>query len=86
MSDLFNYDAISSWIPYLSKGLGYTLLIAFLASTFGLLIGIGLTLMSRHEQLSKLSYFYIDIFRGTPVLLQLSIIYFAVPRFIETIF
>ena len=86
MNDLFNYDAISPWIPYLSKGLGYTLLIAFLASLFGLLIGIGLTLMSRHKQFSKLSYFYIDIFRGTPVLLQLSIIYFAIPRFIETIF
>lgn len=86
MSDFFNYDAISPWIPYLSKGLGYTLLIAFLASIFGLIIGIGLTLMSRHKQFSKLSYFYIDIFRGTPVLLQLSIIYFAIPRFIETIF
>ena len=83
MSDLFNYDSISPWIPYLSKGLGYTLLIAFLASIFGVVMGIILTLMSEHKHLSKISYFYIDIFRGTPVLLQLSMIYFAFPKLIE---
>ena len=85
MSDLFNYDSISPWIPYLSKGLGYTLLIALLASILGVAIGVMLTLMSRHKQLSKISYFYIDIFRGTPILLQLSIIYFAIPKLIDTL-
>ncbi len=85
MSDLFNYESISPWIPYLSKGLGYTLLIALLASILGVAIGIMLTLMSRHKKLSKISYFYIDIFRGTPILLQLSIIYFAFPRLIDTL-
>jgi len=84
MSDFFNYDSISPWIPYLSKGLGYTLLIALLASILGVAIGIALTLMSRHKHLSKISYFYIDIFRGTPLLLQLSIIYFAIPKLMDT--
>jgi len=83
MSDIFNYESISPWIPYLSKGLGYTLLIALFASLFGVIIGIILTLMSEHKHLSKVSYFYIDIFRGTPVLLQLSMIYFALPKLIE---
>ncbi len=85
MSDLFNYDSISPWIPYLSKGLGYTLLIALLSSILGVAIGVMLTLMSRHKQLSKISYFYIDIFRGTPILLQLSIIYFAIPKLVDTL-
>ena len=85
MSDFFNYDSISPWIPYLSKGLGYTLLIALLASILGVAIGVMLTLMSRHKQLSKISYFYIDIFRGTPILLQLSIIYFAIPKLVDTL-
>ena len=85
MPDLFNYDSISPWIPYLSKGLGYTLLIALLASILGVAIGVMLTLMSRHKQLSKISYFYIDIFRGTPILLQLSIIYFAIPKLVDTL-
>ena len=85
MSDFFNYDSISPWIPYLSKGLGYTLLIALLASILGVAIGVMLTLMSRHKQLSKISYFYIDIFRGTPILLQLSIIYFAIPKLMDTL-
>lgn len=85
MSDFFDYDAISPWIPYLSEGLLYTLLIALFASIFGVAIGIVLTLMSRHKHLSKISYFYIDIFRGTPVILQLSMIYFALPALFESL-
>jgi His/Glu/Gln/Arg/opine family amino acid ABC transporter permease subunit len=85
MSNLFNFESISPWIPYLSKGLGYTLLIALLSSLLGVLIGIILTLMSEYKHLRKFSYFYIDIFRGTPLLLQLSIIYFAFPRIIEVL-
>lgn len=85
MSDLFSYESISPWIPYLSKGLGYTLLIALLASILGVAIGVILTLMSRNKRTSKISYFYIDIFRGTPIILQLSIIYFAFPKLIDTL-
>jgi len=85
MLTIFNFTAISKWIPYISKGIGFTLLIALLASIFGVIIGIILTLMSRHKVLKKFSYFYIDIFRGTPVILQLSMIYFAFPMLINSI-
>lgn len=85
MLTIFNFDAILPWIPYISKGLGYTLIIALLASIFGVILGIILTLMSRHKILKKFSYFYIDIFRGTPVILQLSMVYFAFPMLLNTI-
>lgn len=85
MTELFNYNAILEWIPYLSMGLGYTLLIALLASVFGVLLGIIITIMSKDKRLSKIAFFYIDIFRGTPIILQLSIIYFSIPRTFETL-
>lgn len=85
MLTIFNFGKIIEWIPYISKGLGYTLLIALLASIFGVIIGIILTLMSKHSVLKKFSYFYIDIFRGTPVILQLSMVYFAFPILINSL-
>lgn len=84
MCTIFNFGKIIEWIPYISKGLGYTLLIALLASIFGVIIGIILTLFSKHKVLKKFSYFYIDIFRGTPVILQLSMVYFAFPILVNT--
>lgn len=57
-----------------------TLLIAFLASVLGLFLGVALVVMSRHTITKRLASMYIDIFRGTPILLQLSIVYFALPQ------
>lgn len=85
MLTIFNFEAVLKWIPYISKGLGYTLMIAFFASIIGVIIGIILTLMSRHKVLSKFSYFYIDIFRGTPVILQLSMVYWGIPGLLKGI-
>ena len=85
MDSLFRYDAIKDWIPYLFGGLGITLLIAVVAATFGFLIGILIVVSYKHKSTSWLAKAYIDIFRGTPLLLQLSIIYFAVPQITERI-
>lgn len=86
MSDFFDYQAIKGWIPYISGGLTYTILIALISAILGVVIGIILAVAAKHKILSKFSYFYIDIFRGTPVILQLSMIYFAVPQIMNGIF
>ncbi len=83
--NLFKYELIKDWIPYLSKGLWVTLLIAFIAAIFGTMIGIILVLMSKNKYLKKLALAYIDIFRGTPVLLQISIIYLALPQVVNEV-
>ena len=85
MNELFNYSAVREWIPFIFKGLNITLSIAFLSAIFGLMIGIILNVSSSKKILGKLVFFYIDVFRGTPVILQLSIIYFAVPRLLTVI-
>ena len=83
MDTLFRYDAIKDWLPYLAGGLGITLLIALVAAIAGVTIGIVVVLLYNHKSTSWLAKAYIDVFRGTPLLLQLSIIYFAFPQITE---
>ncbi len=84
--NLFNYENIKPWIPFLLKGIGVTLLIAFVAAVLGVILGIVLVLMNKHKIFNKIANAYIDLFRGTPLLLQLSIVYFAVPQLLNEIF
>ncbi|MDD4069008.1 MAG: amino acid ABC transporter permease [Candidatus Izemoplasmatales bacterium] len=82
---IFDYQKIKEWIPYLLEGIGITLLIALVAAIFGLIIGIVLVLMTKRRGFKRLASIYIDIFRGTPLLLQLSIVYFALPQLLNSI-
>lgn len=86
MNTLFNYEMIKDWIQFVVKGLGITLLIALVAAILGTLVGILLVLLSRSKYVKGLAIAYIDIFRGTPLILQLSVVYFAFPNILEFIF
>jgi len=85
MSKLFNYSAVEPWIPYIVKGLGVTLTIALVAAIFGTIIGIILVVMSKIKVADKFSIAYIDVFRGTPLILQLSMVYFAFPVLLDRV-
>lgn len=85
MTQLFKYEAIKEWIPYIFKGLYITLEIAVVAALFGVILGVVLVLLGKVKIMNKLVVAYIDIFRGTPLILQLSLIYFAVPQLLERI-
>ena len=56
-----------------------TISLAFLAEFFGIVLGLGLALLkiSRSRLLSAPAQLYIDVFRGTPLLVQITIIYFT---------
>lgn len=58
-----------------------TLLLAFLSVIWGILVGTLLAVMklSKRKVLSVPANIYIEIIRGTPVFLQLMIIYFGLP-------
>ena len=62
----------------LAHGLWVTLWISAVASIIGLVIGVvtGLCRVSRNLTLRQLSVTYIEIIRGTPLLVQLFIFYF----------
>ena len=72
------------WLMYL-EGLGNTLLIAFIATLIGTTIGVIFAMVKyinkksgKLKILSKIIGLYVTIVRGTPVVLQLMILYFIV--------
>jgi polar amino acid transport system permease protein len=87
--DNFSLERISSY--YLDFGLVFdnmdsllravlvTISLAFLAEFFGIVLGLGLALLkiSRSRLLSAPAQLYIDVFRGTPLLVQITIVYFT---------
>jgi His/Glu/Gln/Arg/opine family amino acid ABC transporter permease subunit len=70
-----------NYLPYLLQGAIVTIEIAVIGVIFGSLLGIlfGLGRVSRNPLLSRISQFYIWVIRGTPLLLQLFVIHFAIP-------
>jgi arginine/lysine/histidine/glutamine transport system substrate-binding/permease protein len=70
----------------LFKGAGVTLMLTVLSFSFGLLGGTGLAmvLQAPWPLAHRLCRVYIDFFRGTPMLVQLFLIYFGLPALIQS--
>jgi arginine/lysine/histidine transport system permease protein len=77
---LFNWERIRPWIPYLSEGITVTLSLAVVSAVLGLSIGMVVNVLRNQRGFKGLTLGYVDLFRGTPLLLQLSMIYYAIPR------
>lgn len=69
------------WQVFLIDGLSNTLLLTAIAVAFGVILGslVALCKMSKFWPVRFLISVYIEIIRGTPILLQLYIFYFVVP-------
>lgn len=70
------------WKVFLVTGVGYTLLLSFLTVSFGTILGILICLarMSNFKPAKALCSAIVDIIRGTPMLLQIYVGYFMVPK------
>ena len=70
-------------MPALLQGAGLTILLTLVSIFFGLILGLLLALgrLSKNALFDRLSQFYIWLFRGTPLLLQIFFIYYALPTF-----
>ena len=70
---------------YVAGGVWKTLQYTFLSAFFGAVLGFILALckMSRFWLARQSAHFYTSVFRGTPMLVQLSIIYFGVPSLLQ---
>ncbi|MCL2184325.1 MAG: amino acid ABC transporter permease [Treponema sp.] len=75
---------IFSWLPQLLNGAKITVGLTVVSVLAGLTLGLFLALgkISKNIILKKLSSFYIFFFRGTPLLMQLFFIYYALPKII----
>ncbi|GBF07599.1 probable glutamine ABC-transporter, permease protein [Deinococcus aerius] len=78
MLDVFTPDTLRA----LWRGAQLTLSLTLLSSVFGLALGLiaGLGRMSRLAPLRLLAGIYIETFRGTPLLVQLFFLFFALPQ------
>ncbi|MFD2446675.1 amino acid ABC transporter permease [Bacillus sp. CGMCC 1.16607] len=82
----FRYDILIEYAPFLLKGtlltIGLSLAGILLGTVLGLFIGLGK--MMRNKLLTLPFHWYITFFRGTPLLVQVYLIHFAVvPFFID---
>ncbi len=70
------------------QGTQKTLLIASVAIIFGVLLGIVVALfkISRSKVLNSIAWFYVWVFRGTPMLMQLFVFYYALPLLSKDVF
>ena len=72
-------------VPFLLEGLKYTLLITLIGVAIGFVIGAfaGLARISKNFIIYGISTVYVEIVRGTPILVQILFIYFALPDLLD---
>ncbi|WAA12760.1 amino acid ABC transporter permease [Fervidibacillus halotolerans] len=77
-----DFSQIVPFIPFLLKGIGATLQFVSISILLGFILGTLLALckITNIRLLKIFANVYTSIFRGTPLILQLWIIYFAVPQ------
>ncbi|UTV27767.1 amino acid ABC transporter permease [Photobacterium atrarenae] len=78
----FDFDYMLSLMPILLKYLGTTLNMAVWGLLFALVLALVLALLRiyRVPVLDQLSQLYISFFRGTPLLVQLFLLYYGLPQ------
>jgi His/Glu/Gln/Arg/opine family amino acid ABC transporter permease subunit len=76
-----DWDIVQTAIPLLAKGTLVTLQIAFISGLLSILLGfaLGLSALGNIRSLRLLVAGYVDFIRGTPLLIQIFLIFFALP-------
>lgn len=79
-----NFTFLNKYFGYYLKGAEITIILAFFAVLFGTILGLGFTLLRRSR--FKITRFigtaYVEFVRGTPLLVQIYIIYIGLPKLI----
>ncbi len=78
-----NWDVIIKWLPRLADGAVLTLELVGFAVLAGLILAIpmGIARASKHWYVRAVPYGYIFFFRGTPLLVQLFLVYYGLAQF-----
>lgn len=76
-----NFSFIFEYYPYFITGTINTVILAFFTVLFGVAIGIIIALMkiSKYKILKFLASAYIEFIRGTPLIVQIFIVYYGLP-------
>ncbi|SDE88850.1 cystine transport system permease protein [Massilia sp. PDC64] len=75
------FDLLREAAPVMAKGAGYTLAFAVAAMVGGLVLGFPTAILrlARWAPLRWPAALYVSVFRGTPLLVQLFVIYYGLP-------
>ena len=78
---MFDLRLIVESVPFLLKGAVYTVQVSVLAIVFGLVLGwaLGLIAVAGPRWLRAIAWAYVQFIRGTPLLVQIFLIYFGLP-------
>lgn len=71
----FNFAVIEKYLPLYFQGIKWTILVSAVTVFLGIVLGSILYLMRRNKVLKYVAMTYIEIMRGTPLLLQIMIAY-----------
>lgn len=79
------WELLVKWTPKMLDGVALTLELVAIAVVAGLIVALplGIARASRHWHVRALPSAYIFFFRGTPLLLQLFIVYYGLAQFPE---
>lgn len=81
---VLDFSKIVPSVPFILQGIGVTLSFTIVSALIGFAWGTILSIfkISNIKPLKWFADFYTSIFRGTPLILQLAIIYFSTPQLI----
>lgn len=76
-----DFSFLGKYYKFFLEGTQYTVLIAFFTVILGTVLGLFLSLMklSKNKILKLIASTYIEFVRGTPILVQLYIVYYGMP-------
>ncbi|MFF7643909.1 ABC transporter permease subunit [Streptomyces canus] len=75
-------DLVVQDFPELLKAMGVTLTLGVVSFVLGSALGmlVGLARISRFRLLKALAIAYVSVFRGTPLLIQIMLVYYGLPQ------
>ncbi len=77
-----NFDVLSSYWPVIFSGLWTTVRICALSILLGLMLGLAVELVRQYVKALRVPCrIYIETLRGSPILIQLFLLYYAGPSF-----
>lgn len=81
IENFFNTSVLEQSFKWLMSGLGYTMVLTLISIVTSLVVGLftALARISKRKWLRSLAGIYINLFRGTPLLVQVIILFFAFP-------
>jgi len=79
-----NFSFLSKYYMFFINGAKFTIILAFFTVLFGVILGLLLALMriSKSKVLNLIATAYVEFIRGTPLMVQIFIIYYALPDLI----